>query len=66
MKPQPILQRYAFYRHRPGGRKRLMAVLNAVDEAAGYVKLSDNFPNHESESWTCKHVGRATTGPSAA
>ncbi len=43
-----------------------MAVYNVEDEAAGYAKLGANFPNHESETWTCKHIGRATTGPSAA
>ncbi len=65
MKPQPRLQRYAYYRH-TGGRRKLMAVYNVVDEAAGYDKLGDNFPNHESETWTCKHCGRAMSGPEAA
>ncbi len=43
-----------------------MAVYNVENEVAGYAKLSDNFPNHESETWTCKHVGRAMSGPEAA
>ena len=43
-----------------------MAALNAVDEAAGWAKLSENFPNHESEGWVIKHIGLATEGPEAA
>ncbi len=59
------LQRYAFYRCERG-RKRLTAVYNVADEAAAWVALAKNFPDHEHKEWIVIHVGPATRGPEAA